>query len=263
MNNTDFGFIITRHVNSEKTNKYWNQSVKLIRTIYPLRKIIIIDDNSNQQFVKTDFNYQNVTIIQSEYHGRGELLPYVYYLKYKWFPNAVIIHDSVFIHKRIRFDNLNINVLPFWHHSYDNENQNNIVRIAAGLTNNKKLIYKIRQNQPNNIVLKLQTTSSNDKVNLCFGCQCYIKLPFLERLQQKYNITNLVNMVYNRTDRCSLERVLGLIFCEELPYLTKIGSLFGDIMAKPRAFHYNYDDYECELKNRKKMTAMVKVWTGR
>ena len=27
-----YGFIITRHVNSDKTNKYWNQCVKLIRT---------------------------------------------------------------------------------------------------------------------------------------------------------------------------------------------------------------------------------------
>ena len=34
-----FGFIITRHVNSEKTNNYWNHSVKLIRTFYPFIKI--------------------------------------------------------------------------------------------------------------------------------------------------------------------------------------------------------------------------------
>ena len=80
----NYGFIITRHVNSVTTNKYWNQSVKLIRNIYPLRKIVIIDDNSDQEFVKTDFDYQNLTIIQSEFPKRGELLPYYYYLKYKW-----------------------------------------------------------------------------------------------------------------------------------------------------------------------------------
>ena len=52
---SNYGFIITRHVTSEQTNKYWNQCVKLIRTFYPLRKIVIIDDNSNQTFIKTDF----------------------------------------------------------------------------------------------------------------------------------------------------------------------------------------------------------------
>ena len=37
-----YGFIITRHVNSIKTNNYWNHSVKLLRTFYPLIKIVII-----------------------------------------------------------------------------------------------------------------------------------------------------------------------------------------------------------------------------
>jgi hypothetical protein len=68
----DYGFILTRHVNSEVTNKYWNQSVKLIRTHYPLRKIIIIDDNSNYKFVKADHDYQNLEVIQSEFTKRGE-----------------------------------------------------------------------------------------------------------------------------------------------------------------------------------------------
>ena len=39
-----FGFIILRHVNSEKTNNYWNHSIKQIRRFYPFAKIIIIDD---------------------------------------------------------------------------------------------------------------------------------------------------------------------------------------------------------------------------
>ena len=55
-----YGFIITRHVNSEKTNKYWNKCVRCIRAFYPLRKIIIIDDNSNQSFIKADFQYSNI-----------------------------------------------------------------------------------------------------------------------------------------------------------------------------------------------------------
>ena len=80
-----FGFIVTRHVNSELTNKYWNHCVKLLRTLYPLRKIVIIDDNSNYDFVKPEFNYKNLQVIQSEYPGRGELLPYYYYIKNKFF----------------------------------------------------------------------------------------------------------------------------------------------------------------------------------
>ena len=101
-----YGFIITRHVNSEKTNKYWNHCVKCLRTLYPMKKIVIIDDNSNQLFLKSEFEYKNVEIINSEFKGRGELLPYYYYFKNKFFENAIIIHDSIFFHKRINFESI-------------------------------------------------------------------------------------------------------------------------------------------------------------
>ena len=51
MENNKFGFIITRHVNSVKTNNYWNNCVKLLRSLYPSKKIVIIDDNSNYDYV--------------------------------------------------------------------------------------------------------------------------------------------------------------------------------------------------------------------
>ena len=139
-----YGFIITRHVNSEKTNEYWNHCVKLIRSNYPFKKIVIIDDNSNYSFVKAHFEYKNVQIIQSEYPGRGELLPYVYYIRNKWFNNAVIIHDSVFFHKRIPFEGLKMPVFYFWNHIYDKENITNLLRISSYLTNNINIKKKIK-----------------------------------------------------------------------------------------------------------------------
>ena len=56
----DYGFIITRYVNSELTNKYWNNCIKCIRTFYPYKKIVIIDDNSNKDFVKPFYNFDNI-----------------------------------------------------------------------------------------------------------------------------------------------------------------------------------------------------------
>ena len=58
----EYGFIITRHVNSELTNKYWNNCVKCIRHFYPYRKIIIIDDNSKKDYLKSFYNYENIDI---------------------------------------------------------------------------------------------------------------------------------------------------------------------------------------------------------
>ena len=257
---SNYGFIITRHVNSEQTNKYWNQAVKLIRTNYPLKQIIVIDDNSNKEYVKADFNYSNLTIIQSEYPQRGELLPYIYYLKHKWFPNAIIIHDSLFIHKRLPFEKLNIDVLPLWHHNYDKENLPNLQRLSDTLKNNRRLKHKL--NYSCDIIANFGIIDDS-KFNLCFGGQCYIKLAFLEKIENKYKISNLVHAIKNRTDRCSLERILGLLFCEECPKLKQVKSLFGDIMIQPRAFSYNFDEYINDLNHKRVLKPFIKIWTGR
>jgi len=256
----NFGFIICRHVRCEKTNKYWNQCVKLIRTLYPFKQIIIIDDNSNQEFVKADFDYNNITIIQSEYPGRGEILPFIYLLKYKWFKNACFIHDSVFIHKRVPFETFNVPVLPIWHHTYDKENLDNLIRLASALNNNSILIEKLRGSTINILGLK---DPDKFNFNLVFGCQTYINLSFLELIQNKYNITNLVNVVHNRTDRCGMERIFGLLFTLEYPNLNKINSLFGNIIRKNHSFNYHYEDYENDLKEKKIIYPFVKVWSGR
>ena len=227
--------------------------------IYSSLDFSFIDDNSNQAFVKSEFDYKNLTIIQSEFPQRGELLPYYYYLKYKWFPNAVIIHDSLFIHKKIHFDTFLMPVIPLWHHNYDKENIHNILRITSGLKNNSVLIKKIHKKEEAVINLGFL----DDKFNLCFGGQCFIKLGFLERIEHKYGISYLVNFIHNRTDRCALERILGLLFCQEYPRLLKINSLFGDIMKSPRAFNYNYSDYDNDIKQKKIINPFIKVWTGR
>jgi hypothetical protein len=251
------GFIITRHVNSIKTNRYWNQSIKLIRTLYPYKKIVIIDDNSKQHFVKPDYDYKNVEVIQSEFPGRGELLPYYYYLKYKWFENAIILHDSVFIHKKIDFDKIQQPVFPLWHFDYDKENIHNILRICSQLKNSHKLTNIVSNNNIN-----ILGFNSFNNFACCFGVQTYIKHSFLLLLEQKYGISNLINHVKTRTDRCSMERIMGLLFCLEHPSLLKYKSLLGNILSTGN-WGYSFEDYQTAIKKRKPIKAVVKVWTGR
>jgi len=253
----NFGFIITRHVNSEKTNNYWNHSVKLIRTLYPYKKIIIIDDNSNYDYVKPEFNYNNLEIIQSEFPGRGELLPYYYFLKHKFFKNAVIIHDSVFFHTRIAFEKLNgVNVLPLWFFHKDKENIENTKRIIWKLKN-KSIFNDILNNSEINIL-----EMSKDKWYGCFGVQSYVNLNFLEYIESKYSITSLMSVVKCRADRCCLERIFGIIFFKESQKLYKIKSLFGDIMQYQR-WGYTYDEYMNDFQKNIVPKMVVKVWTGR
>ena len=250
-----YGFIITRHVNSELTNKYWNNNVKQLRKLYPFRKIIIIDDNSNYNYVKPEFNYENIEIIQSEFNGRGELLPYYYFLKYKFFKNAVIIHDSVFIHKRVNFEKLNgINVMPLWHFNSDQENILNTKRIIKHLKNYQNIESKLSHEQ----IIGMP----RDKWYGCFGVQSYINLNFLENVERKYGITGLIQSVNCRADRCCLERIFGCIFFTEYQIMLKRKSLLGDIM-KYYKWGYTYDEYTRDLKKGIVVAPIIKVWTGR
>jgi hypothetical protein len=253
----DFGFIITRHVKSEKTNRYWNHSVKLLKTLYPNKKIVIIDDNSNQYFVKPEFEYKNVEIVNSEFPGSGEILPYYYFLKNKYFENAVILHDSVFFHKRIPFEAFSkLNVLPLWYFNADKENIENTLKLTNCLNNCKIFEKKLTLNDG---ILGM----SHNKWYGCFGSQAYINYNFLLGLNNRYNITNLVRCVKNRPDRCCLERILGCIFYTEDKNLFKFKALFGDIMQHQKWCDYSFDKYMSDLKKGTLPKAVVKVWTGR
>lgn len=254
MNSCTFGFIITRHVNSDKTNKYWNTSVRLLNKFYPQQTIIIIDDNSNYSFVKPFSEYTNVTLIQSEFPARGELLPYYYFLKYKWFQNAIILHDSVFFHKRIHFEKIHgIHILPLWHFNNDGENAINSSRMIRHLKNNT-IIQNGIQNEMN--------MSHLYKWVGCYGVQCYINITFLEKLENKYAFTRLISAVSCRSDRCCLERIFGIMFCTECPKLLTQKSLLGNIMNY-QPWGYSYDTYEKDKKQRQLTKPIIKVWTGR
>jgi hypothetical protein len=253
---SSFGFIITRHVNSENTNRYWNHSVKLLRTFYPNNKIVIIDDNSNKEFLKAEFNYKNLMVIESEFKGRGELLPYYYYIKHKFFDNAVIIHDSVFFHKKLNFEKLNnFNVLPLWFFNPDKENIDNTFRITNNLRN--KFALDTQLNLTTSIMAMNHT-----KWYGCFGVQSYINHNFLLRLESKYKLTNLISCVTCRADRCCLERIFGCIFFTENPKISKKKALLGNIHFY-QTWGISFDEYIEKIKKGNKVKVITKVWTGR
>ena len=253
-----FGFIITRHVNSEITNKYWNRSIKLLKLFYPNKKIVIIDDNSDSSFLKPDFHYNNIEIIQSEFPGSGELLPYYYFIKNKFFENAIILHDSVFFHKRINFEILNgVKVLPLWFFNKDTENLSNTLKIIEKLKNN--IIIKNKLEINSNTMFSL----TESKWYGCFGCQSYINHNFLLFIEQKYNISSLTKIIKNRADRCCLERIIGCIFYTESPKIITTKAILGDIMTYHLWGKYNYNMYDNDSKKGTIPRGVIKVWSGR
>ena len=231
------GFIILRHVNNETTNKYWTLCYESIRKQYPENHILIIDDNSDYRFVSLHHNLYKTTIIDSEYNGRGEVLPYYYFLHNKLFEVAVIIHDSVFLQKHIDFSVDKYKIIWDFEHHWDQIEDESIM---INTYNDPELVafYKDKS---------LWTG--------CFGGMSIITHDFLVELDGKYPISNLLDLVLTRFNRCSFERVIACLL--QKTYKNNNTTLLGNIHKyMPWAVDFAYIE-KC------KHLPMIKIWTGR
>ena len=212
------GIVLLRHVKNEEQNKLWQLCYKCIRKYYPITKIMIIDDNSNTQYIQGQHELTNTIIIKSEYKGRGEILPYYYMFKTQIFDKALIIHDSCFIQKYIDIDNIKTNIQFLWYveHCYD--------EVLAGYvhdpTMNRPLIKYL-----NNSDKLLDYYEKKDEKKPpwygCFGLMSITKLSFINKLQEKYNLFNTMNYIKVRRNRAEMERVFGLLCCYEEDFINK------------------------------------------
>jgi hypothetical protein len=233
------GFIILRHVISQETNKYWIESYSCIRALYPDSMIIIIDDNSNYRFI-TEIPLVNTHIIESEFKGAGELLPYIYFLKYRYFDTAVIIHDSVFIKKYIDFTDHANKFLWSFEHDWDEDI--NEMQLLKYLDNSTELeeYYK-----------------NKSAWKGCFGGMSVISHSLLEIINNKYNINALIPYIKNRTDRMAFERVISVLISITANFSNNI-SIYGDIHNYIQ-WKFSYSDYMISRLDK----PIYKIWTGR
>jgi FkbM family methyltransferase len=235
VNQNRLGFIILRCVNSELTDKYWQKSYDCIRKFYPENKILIIDDNSNYNYI-TDKKLYKTIIINSEYPRRGELLPYYYYLKNKLFDTAVMIHDTVFINTYIDFNVDKYNMIWDFPNIYFNtiEDEINIIKLF---------------NDPELCNFHLEHTSWRG----CFGGMSVMTHDFLTHINSKYDISLLLNVILTRHNRCSFERIIGCLLQKEY----KSSVLLGDIISYCKwGITFNENEEYTHLP-------ITKIWHGR
>jgi hypothetical protein len=252
MNNYDinimenFGFIIIRCVRNEKVKTYWQMSYDGIRKNYPETPIVIIDDNSNYELINSEFenNLYKTEIIKGEFPGRGELLPYYYFLKRKPFENACIIHDSVFVNKNIDLSFKNYKKLWYFKHTWDEKYKSQIFILIKQL-DNKEDLYALYEKQ--------------NEWEGCFGAMTLINHDYLTKVDNKYNISKLLSVTTKRSRRMGFERVLSLMLdsMNEDGYTNENDCLFGDIMKYCK--FYSTIDHMFRLKN----LPFIKIWVGR
>ena len=228
------GFIILRHVRDKLTNIYWNHCYNCIRKYYPEHLILIIDDNSNYKYIQKRILYKTI-IINSRYRGRGELLPYYYYLHNKLFDTAVIIHDSVFINRHIDTNVDKYKLIWEFEHNWDN------------IKDETKMIMLF------NDVELLKFYQNKDLWKGCFGGMSIITHDYLMDVNDKYSISKLLDHVLTRFNRCSFERVIACLLQKNEKKKTLLGNI------------HSYCPWGTCLKeiNKCKNLPLIKIWSGR
>jgi hypothetical protein len=239
------------------------ESYDCIRKIYPDNKIMIIDDNSNFNYI-TEKALTDSLVINSEYKGRGELLPYIYFLQNKSLFDvdiAIIVHDSVFIKDTIDVDN-NTNKFLWHFNTHQCDNPTSEINLLNQLENNSQL---------------LSLYNRKDFWRGCFGGMSIISYDFLELIHKKHNLFKLIPHIQNRNDRMCFERVFAILF-----YITKFTnnlpvnsiSVFDCIHDFCR-WGYTYEQYILDYNNnnnninkfifnkKSNMKKIVKTWSGR
>ena len=241
-------FVILRNIRTVRDNDLWISSYNSIRKFYKNR-IVIIDDNSTLNTV--DGKLINTEIIKSEFNGAGEILPYYYFLKYKWADTMIFLHDSMFINRRFKDKELEGSITFHWHFKPNNfDDYRKITNYVSLCKNNKHL--------------SAFAADPDAKWNGCFGGGSIADLKTVEYLEEEYGIfTSLTLTMKTRKDRETFERMLGIVlYYEEI--LEESCSNFGDITAYPGAFEaQNMETVSHNLGQRGYDTAIVKVWRGR
>lgn len=235
----EIGFILLRHINSKKTDKYWIHCYDCIRKFYPENKILIIDDNSNDNFVTKDKKLYKTTIIHSEYPQRGELLPYYYYLHNKLFDTAVILHDGCFITKYTDFRVNKYKML--WNFPLCRSSR----VYAAGIE-----MIKIFNDSE---LSKFYENKTIWKGN--FGAMSIITHDYLKEINKKYDISKLLGCITTRFHRQIFERIWACLLQKNDTGGPK--TLLGNIHTYCK-WGFGWDE-----KENWQHLPIIRIWTGR
>lgn len=233
------GFVIVRHVNSIITNCYWKHSYNYIRKFYPENPILIVDDNSNPDFLDT-MEMTNIQVVESEFPKRGEILGYYYFLQTKFADIAVIIHDSVFINCWIDFEKYEGTTLWSFKHDWDEDQAT--IGLINKLSNNKNILDKY---------------INKNSWGGCFGAMSVVSWDFVKMVDQTYNYFQaLFPVTTSRGVRCLHERIWACILSIHYPNNNK--DIICDIHIQGWGSTFN-DHVLGKLQHKK----IIKVWTGR
>lgn len=238
-------FVILTHIDKQSQAYLWKRCFESVRKFYPATPIVLIDSNS--VFPISDVDLTNTTVIHSAYEA-GELLPYYYFMKYKWADKMIFLHDSMFLKRQFTAKELHNRLKFHWQfnvHWFDDDPTINF--FLSQLQHGDELIeFNLRKEWYG-----------------CFGVASIIALDVLEEIESKYALAEtLKDLITSRHQRMALERIFGIIMFKEKYVNFANCSNYGIIHHFPAAFLQVSDERLGEIVKHYP-GAIIKTWVGR
>jgi hypothetical protein len=209
---------------------YWDNWYKNILSLYPNNKIYVI---YNFKLRENEELPEKIKIIDNEYYNKGIYLGYYYIIKNKIKGNILVLDDKIILNSLIDESNINRSLFTFEHKW--KIDQKFITELLNVLDNNQELILEL------------------DKKNWLgsFKSLSYVNSKFLEKLNKKFNILNLIKVINNNQYEMAFERILGILLHS---YEGNNEPIFGDIhqelIKNINPWDYSYDKYLTSEKDK-------------
>jgi len=236
-----------RHVNSKQTDYFWKECYTCIRKWYT-EPILIVDDSSDPLFLNDNMNLVNCQIVyDTDHKGCAELLGYYYFELIRPFETAVIIHDSVFIQKRVDLLNDLKGMKPLWTFPRHWDHELN------------DYYYDLCKDMPMyGDIIRLY---HGGKWEGFFGLMSVIRWDFVKRLKE-YGLFTVMDKIRGRDSRSAMERILGFLAYYVADSADSVNpSMYGEIHSY-LPWGGTFLDYLRDSTNSNSKD-IVKVWTGR
>lgn len=250
------GFIIPSYIASEKHLDILREGIRKIR-LYHDYPIVIINDHSPIDISALSRDFNNVTIELSLMKARGEMNPYLHYYVNKYFDTAIIIHDSMHLKKKL--ENID-KITDFKFIRYFTNHRLHWAFIPEPQTDyNKRFAIKNHDDLVFRLIEKIKDKNKSfydfckgiyykkDEWIGCFGIQSIMSWNFLNELQAKTNVLDLMEFMKDRRDRMAMESIFALaclyVKDSNLEYLMDAydGIYYDGIMVAGRLTTQNFE----------------------
>ncbi len=217
---SDIGFIISTYVINDKHIEILIRCIESIQKYYKEQIVVIVDYKSNKNMIDNIYRkYPNVLFEFDTSELNAENLPFLYFLKKKYFQKAIILHDSMWLINKLT-DISKINTFQYIWHFENHRNEWAIIQepiTPFTMKHNIKTHDDLNRYIINNVIIhegfKQYCLNKYDNKNEwagCVGCRIIIDYDFMVNLNKNTEIIDLFSKLNEKRERMAAESIFSL-----------------------------------------------------